>query len=75
MSRKEKRAGKADVKTEFKRAAKVTKAELLEDMLLKARESGKQSVLRTRNGQEMGVYVLDNISMVGLAIDKRSSEH
>ena len=46
MSRKEKRAAKADVKTEFKRAAKVTKAELLEDMLLKARESGKQSVLK-----------------------------
>ena len=30
--------------------------------------------LRTLSGQEMGVYVLDNISMAGLAIDKRSSE-
>ena len=29
----------------FKRATKVKKAELLEDMLLKARESDKQSVL------------------------------
>ena len=46
MSRKEKRAAKADAKTEFRRAAKVSKAELLEDMLLKARESGKQSVLK-----------------------------
>ena len=30
--------------------------------------------LRTHRHQEMGVYVLDNISMVGLAIDKRSLE-
>ena len=46
MSRKEKRAATADVKTEFKRAAKAAKAELLEDLLLEARESGKQSVLK-----------------------------
>ena len=36
MSRKEKRAAKAEVKTEFKRAAKTSKAELLENMLLEA---------------------------------------
>ena len=46
MSRKEKRAAKADVKTESKRATKVKKAELIQDMLLEARESGKQSVLK-----------------------------
>ena len=46
MSRKEKRAAKAEVKTEFKRAAKTSKAELLENMLLEARESGKQSALK-----------------------------
>ena len=46
MSRKEKRAAKAEAKTEFKRAAKTTKAELLENMLLEARESGKQSALK-----------------------------
>ena len=46
MSRKEKRAAKADSKHEIKRAAKASKAELLEDLLLKARESGKQSVLK-----------------------------
>ena len=46
MGRKEECAAKADVKTDFKRAAKVTKAELLENMLLEARESGKQSALK-----------------------------
>ena len=46
MSRKEKRATKADAKTEVKRAAKASKVELLEDLLLKAKESGKQSVLK-----------------------------
>ena len=45
-SRKEKRAAKADVKTESKRTAKAHIAELLQDMLLKARESGKQSILK-----------------------------
>jgi hypothetical protein len=46
MSRKEKRAAKADSKTEVKRAAKANKVELLEDVMLKARESGKQSALK-----------------------------
>ena len=52
-SRKEKRAAKADVKTEFKRAAKVTKAELLQDMLLKARESRKQYLLKRSRAHDV----------------------
>ena len=46
MSRKEKHAAKADSKTEVKRAAKASKVELLEDLLLKPRESGNQSALK-----------------------------
>ena len=43
LIRKEKRAAKADLKPETKRAAKASKAEQLEDLLLKAMTSGKQS--------------------------------
>ena len=46
MSRKEKRAAKAELKSDTKRAAKVQKPEKLQEMLQEARESGKQSVLK-----------------------------
>ena len=46
LSRKDKRAANAEVKAEAVRAAKLQKAENLQDLLLQARESGKQSALR-----------------------------